>query len=60
MMRDMRGTAYKALGFVVFNGGKAFIKRRYSNQLKVAGGSAAVLLVGSVAAAVLLGRKHGE
>ena len=60
MMRDMRGNAYKALGYVVFQRRKALIKRRYSNQLRIAGGSALVLVVGTIVAGICTAASTGR
>jgi hypothetical protein len=52
---------YKALGFVVWQAGSRFLRYRYKNQLKVAGGGAAVagILAGALIA-VLLSKRDAQ
>jgi hypothetical protein len=52
---------YKALGFVVWQGGSRFVRYRYKRQLQFAGGGAAVagILVGALVA-LLLAKRDSE
>lgn len=45
---------YKALGFVVWQGGSRFVRYRYQRQLKVAGGGAALAGIAAGALIALL------
>lgn len=57
----MASMFYKALGFLVWQGGSRYVRRRYQRQLKVAGGGAAVagILVGALLA-LALSRRDSE
>ncbi len=48
----MSGTAYKALGFVVWKGGVWYLRRRYGGTKRV--GAGALVAAGAVAAAVAM------
>jgi hypothetical protein len=56
----MSGTAYKALGFVVWKGGVWYLKRRYGVGKRVGAGALAAALVAAAAAAVLAQRRNGS
>lgn len=50
---------YKALGFLVWQGGKRYVHRRYGSRLKLAGGGAAVLgIVAAVMVAAVAAKRH--
>lgn len=55
----MSGTAYKALGFVVWKGGIWYLKRRYGIAKRAGAGALAAALVAAVAAVVLAQRRNG-
>jgi hypothetical protein len=58
----MNGNGYKVLGFVVWQGGKWYVRRTYGRYLpsRRTAGAAAGLAVVAVAAVVLAGRRDGD
>jgi hypothetical protein len=61
----MRSTGYKILGFLVWQGTRWYVRRRYPDaprKLAIAGGGAGVLLLGGAVALVALrrGNSGGE
>lgn len=55
----MSGTAYKALGFVVWKGAKWYLRRRYGMGKRAAAALAAAGLVAAAAAAGVLVHRRG-
>jgi hypothetical protein len=51
----VNGAAYKLLGFIVWNGGKWYLRRRLPSPLKLLGGG--LLAGGALTAAALLARR---
>jgi hypothetical protein len=53
----MSGTGYKALGFLVWHGGKWYLKHRYRLVRRVAGGT--LLAVAAAVAGVVVAQRRG-
>lgn len=53
----MSGTAYKALGFLVWKGGMWYLRRRYGTAKRVGTGVLAAACVAAAAAVVLARRR---
>lgn len=56
----MSGTAYKALGFVVWKGGMWYLRRRYGSAGRVGAKALAVVGVAAVVAAAVAHRRNGS
>lgn len=57
----MSGTAYKALGFVVWKGGTWYLRRRYGVGKRATAGALAGIGVAAVVAAIALAhRRNGD
>jgi hypothetical protein len=56
----MSGTAYKALGFVVWKGGMWYLRRRYGGAGRVGAGALMAAGAAAAAVAVLVKRRNGS
>ncbi len=56
----MSGTAYKALGFVVWKGGVWYLKRRYGGAKRIGLGALVALGIAAATAAVLSQRRNSQ